>query len=51
MIQQVKSKDCEHISEREETFFALQCEVKDKKSLVESLQSYVQGEMLEGGTD
>lgn len=49
LVQQIKSKDCEHISEREDSFFSIQCEVKNKKSLEESLQLYVQGEILDGG--
>ncbi|KAF9310793.1 hypothetical protein BG003_008108 [Podila horticola] len=48
LVQQIKSKDCEHISEREDSFFSIQCEVKNKKSLEESLQLYVQGEILDG---
>ncbi|KAJ3092507.1 hypothetical protein HK102_006495 [Quaeritorhiza haematococci] len=48
LLQQIKSRDCEHISEREESFFAIQCEVKNKKSVEESLQSYIEGEMLDG---
>jgi len=49
LVQQIKSKDCEHISEREDSFFSIQCEVKNKKTLEESLQLYVQGEILDGG--
>ncbi|KAF9428041.1 hypothetical protein BGZ94_003521 [Podila epigama] len=48
LVQQIKSKDCEHISEREDSFFSIQCEVKNKKTLEESLQLYVQGEILDG---
>ncbi|KAG0375629.1 hypothetical protein BGX24_008849 [Mortierella sp. AD032] len=48
LVQQIKSKDCEHISEREDSSFSIQCEVKNKKTLEESLQLYVQGEILDG---
>ncbi|KAF9917165.1 hypothetical protein BX616_001769 [Lobosporangium transversale] len=48
LVQQIKSKDCEHVSQREDSFFSIQCEVKNKKSLEESLQLYVQGEILDG---
>ncbi|KAF9091841.1 hypothetical protein BGX23_004831 [Mortierella sp. AD031] len=48
LVQQIKSKDCEHISEREDLSFSIQCEVKNKKTLEESLQLYVQGEILDG---
>ena len=41
-------QECEHVSDREEDFFALQCTVKNKRSVVESLQSFVAGEMLDG---
>lgn len=49
LIQQIKSKECEHISERLQPFAAIQCDIKGKKSLEESLQAYVDGEVLEGG--
>lgn len=49
LVQQVKSKECEHISERLEPFSAIQCDIKGKSSLEESLQAYVDGELMEGG--
>ncbi|PHH80164.1 hypothetical protein CDD82_1934 [Ophiocordyceps australis] len=48
LVQQVKSKECEHISERLEPFSAIQCDIKGKSSLEESLQAYVDGEIMEG---
>lgn len=36
------------MSSREEPFSALQCDIKNKKSILESLQTYVKGEMLDG---
>ncbi|KAJ8116571.1 hypothetical protein ONZ43_g4413 [Nemania bipapillata] len=48
LVQQVKSKECEHISERIEPFSAIQCDIKGKLSLEESLQAYVDGEIMEG---
>lgn len=50
LVQQVKSKECEHISERIEPFSAIQCDIKGKSTLQESLQAYVDGEVMEGGT-
>ncbi|ETN39556.1 uncharacterized protein HMPREF1541_05782 [Cyphellophora europaea CBS 101466] len=47
-IQQIKSKECEHISERPETFSVLPVEIKGKASLQESLKAYVEGEVLQG---
>jgi len=41
-------KDCVHRSERIEPFISIPVEVKTKKSLIEGLESYVAGEMLEG---
>ena len=41
-------KGCPHYSEREENYFNLSLQVKNKKSLQESLEAFVQGEMLEG---
>lgn len=48
IVQQMKSKECPHISERLEPFSAIQCEIKGKNSLEESLQAYVDGEVMEG---
>lgn len=49
LVQQVRSQECEHISERLEPFSAIQCDIKGKSSLEESLQAYVDGEIMEGG--
>ncbi|EHL01413.1 putative ubiquitin carboxyl-terminal hydrolase FAF [Glarea lozoyensis 74030] len=49
LVQQVKSKECPHISERLEQFSAIQCDIKGKTCLQESLQAYVDGEVMEGG--
>lgn len=49
LVQQVKSKECDHISERLEPFSAIQCDIKGMSSLEESLQAYVDGEVMEGG--
>lgn len=48
LVQQVKSKECPHISEREEAFSAIQCDIKGKSNLHESLKAYVEGEIMEG---
>ncbi len=39
---------CAHRSEREEPFLTLPVQVKGKKSVLESLESFVEGEILEG---
>lgn len=49
LVQQVKSKECEHISERLEPFSAIQCDIKGNGTLEESLQAYVGGEVMDGG--
>lgn len=49
LVQQVKSKECQHVSERTEAFSAIQCDIKGKSTLHESLKAYVEGEFLEGG--
>lgn len=49
LVQQIKSKECSHISERLEPFSAIQCDIKGKSSLEESLQAYVEGEIMQGG--
>ncbi|KAI9791100.1 MAG: hypothetical protein M1816_004331 [Peltula sp. TS41687] len=48
LVQQVKSKECPHVSEREEPFSAIQCDIKGKSTLQESLKAYVEGDMMEG---
>lgn len=47
LVQQIKSKECSHISEVQEPFSAIQCDIKGKSCLEESLQAYVDGEIME----
>lgn len=49
LVQQIKSKECPHISERLEPFSAIQCDIKGMASLEDSLQAYVEGEIMQGG--
>jgi ubiquitin carboxyl-terminal hydrolase 34 len=48
LVQQIKSCECDHISERLEPFSAIQCEIKGKSNLEDSLRAYVEGEMMQG---
>ncbi|OAQ97076.1 hypothetical protein LLEC1_00963, partial [Akanthomyces lecanii] len=48
LVQQIKSKECGHISERLEPFSAIQCDIKGKSTLDASLQAYVGGEIMDG---
>lgn len=48
LVTQTKSKECDHISEVLEPFSAIQCDIKGRKSLLESLDAYVEGEHMEG---
>ena len=48
IVQQIKSKECAHISERLESFSAIQCDISGKTTLTESLNAYVQGEAKDG---
>ncbi|KAF5521773.1 Ubiquitin carboxyl-terminal hydrolase 34 [Colletotrichum aenigma] len=48
LVQQVASKECDHISERLEPFSAIQCDIKGKLNLQDSLQAYVDGEIMQG---
>ena len=41
-------KDCPHKNEREEIVSSISLQVKNKKNLMESLESFVEGEMMEG---
>lgn len=49
LVQQIKSKECSHISERLEPFSAIQCDIKGKSCLEDSLRAYVEGEIMQGG--
>ena len=49
IVQQIKSKECPHISERVEPFSAIQCDIQGRTTLMESLNAYVGGEVMEGG--
>jgi ubiquitin carboxyl-terminal hydrolase 34 len=46
----IKSRECSHVSSREENFATIQCDVRGKGTLEASLASYVKGENMEGGT-
>lgn len=48
LVTQTKSKECDHVSEVMEPFSAIQCDIKGKKNLFESLEAYVEGEHMEG---
>ncbi|PGH23651.1 hypothetical protein AJ80_02257 [Polytolypa hystricis UAMH7299] len=48
LVQQIKSKECTHISERLEPFSAIQCDIKGKSGLEDSLRAYVEGEIMQG---
>lgn len=50
LVQQIKSKECQHVKEKEEPFLAIQCDIKGKSTLQESLEAYVEGDMMEGST-
>mmetsp|Transcript_5912 Transcript_5912/g.5166 ORF Transcript_5912/g.5166 Transcript_5912/m.5166 type:complete len:245 (-) Transcript_5912:894-1628(-) len=41
-------KGCPHYSEREEPFLTVSVQVKNKKTIYQSLSSFIEGEMLEG---
>ncbi|KAL9058429.1 MAG: hypothetical protein Q9162_001724 [Coniocarpon cinnabarinum] len=47
-VTQVKSLDCDHISERTEEYMTISCEVKGKQTLTESLQAFTAGDAMEG---
>jgi ubiquitin carboxyl-terminal hydrolase 34 len=49
LVYQIKSKECSHVSEREEPYLNIQCDVQGKANLHESLQSFVEGDVMQGG--
>lgn len=48
LVQQIKSRDCDHISETFENFTTVQLEIRGKRGLEDSLRAYVEGEILQG---
>ncbi|KAK7205945.1 hypothetical protein BZA70DRAFT_277480 [Myxozyma melibiosi] len=48
LLTQIKSKECEHVSERTEPFSAIQCDIKGKRDLEKSLDAFVEGETMDG---
>jgi ubiquitin C-terminal hydrolase len=46
--QMIGKGECKHFKVRSEEFVNIQVEIKQKKNLVESLQAFVQGEMMAG---
>ena len=48
LCNRVISKECEHVSENREPFYTLSVAVKGKASLQESLELFVEGDILEG---
>jgi ubiquitin C-terminal hydrolase len=48
LIHQMISKECPHTSEREEPFYKLSLVVKNKRTVQEALEMYVEGDILDG---
>lgn len=48
LVNQVICRDLPFVSEREESFYVLSLDVKDKRSVLDSLDFYVQGDVLDG---
>ena len=47
-ITQTKSKECEHISQKEDSYSVIQCNVQGFANLEQSLAHFVKGEEMEG---
>jgi len=47
-LQELIPKECGHRKLREESYLSLALQVKNKKSILESLDEYIQGEIVEG---
>jgi ubiquitin carboxyl-terminal hydrolase 34 len=48
LVYQVMSKECQHVSQREESFFNIQCDVQGKATLADSLASFCEGDAMQG---
>ena len=47
-VSKIGKGGCTHYDEKEEEFYGVNVEVRNKKDLQESLSAYVQGETMEG---
>ncbi|KAF2751197.1 hypothetical protein M011DRAFT_104769 [Sporormia fimetaria CBS 119925] len=47
-LTQIKSRECDHVSERHENFLVVGCVVQGKANLQQSLEAFVEGDMMEG---
>lgn len=45
---QILSQECGHTAERDEAFYSVSLEVKGRRGLLEALDAYVQGDLLDG---
>jgi ubiquitin C-terminal hydrolase len=48
IVNQLTGRDCKHVSGREERYLTLSLDIKNKRSVEEALELYVQGEWLDG---
>lgn len=48
LCNQIISKECQHVSETEESFLDLGLSIKGKKNIIDSLELFVEGDPLEG---
>ncbi|KAK1866716.1 hypothetical protein I4F81_009231 [Pyropia yezoensis] len=48
LVNQIICRDLPFVSERQESFYVLSLDVKDKRSVLDSLDFYVQGDVLDG---
>jgi len=48
MSSQLICKGCPHRSEKDEQFYTISLDIKNKRDILEALQLYVRGDMLEG---
>lgn len=48
MTSQLICKGCPHKSERDESFYTISLDIKNKKNIEEALSLYIRGDMLEG---
>jgi ubiquitin carboxyl-terminal hydrolase 34 len=48
LVNQIKSKECDHVSENEERYLNVQCDVYGKTTLSESLQAFIEGDVMQG---
>ena len=48
-VQHIKSRDCDHVFEKEVPFYVINCGVKNEENIEEGLELFIEDELLDEG--